>query len=212
VGARVLDVGCGTGRVAHALAERGARVWGVDASDEMLSVARRRELPGGGFKRGQAERLPFKDGWFDAAVLRQVVHLVERPRTFAELGRVLRPGGRAVIATFDRAHFEGYWLGNLFPSVDRIDRGRFPTLDELEVELRGAGFGAPAVTRLTQPASLSRDEALERIRGRYISTLHLLDPEEYDRGLARAEQELPERVEYELDWLVLAAANGPAPR
>src|SRR3954454_9031691 len=75
---RALDVGCGTGRFAHALAERGVRVWGVDASAEMLAQARAKALPGGGFKQASAEQLPFKDAWFDAATLRQSVHLVER--------------------------------------------------------------------------------------------------------------------------------------
>ena len=61
LGRRVLDVGCGTGRFAHELSGRGARVWGVDPSDEMLAEARARgPLAGGGFKRARAERLPFR--------------------------------------------------------------------------------------------------------------------------------------------------------
>src|SRR5438093_10529475 len=71
---RVLDVGCGTGRLAAALAARGARVWGVDASPEMLAVARERVPRGVGLKLGSAEALPFADGWFERAVLRVVVH------------------------------------------------------------------------------------------------------------------------------------------
>src|SRR5262245_19418501 len=71
-GARVLEVGCGTGRLADALAERAlARVWAVDASAEM--VARAKEL-GVNARVARAEALPFTRGWFDAAVMRMSLH------------------------------------------------------------------------------------------------------------------------------------------
>jgi ubiquinone/menaquinone biosynthesis C-methylase UbiE len=106
-GRRVLDVGCGTGRLSLALTERGAKVWGVDTSAEMLEQARAAAGRRVGLKRGSAEELPFKDGWFDRAVLRLVVHLVDRGRALPELARVLAPGGRAVVATFQPRHFDG---------------------------------------------------------------------------------------------------------
>jgi SAM-dependent methyltransferase len=207
LGRRVLDLGCGTGTLAAALAERGAKVWGVDPSEEMLTEARRRGRAGPGlaFKLGAAEALPFKDGWFERAVSRLVLHLVDRPAAFRELARVLAPGGRFVAATFDPAHFEGYWLNELFPSLEAIDRVRFPTAADLAAELEGAGFEDVRVRSLTQRARVTREEALERIRGRYISTLRLLDEGEYGAGLARAEQELSGAFEYSVDWLIASA-------
>jgi ubiquinone/menaquinone biosynthesis C-methylase UbiE len=204
-GRRVLDVGCGTGSLAGALAERGARVWGVDPSEEMLAVARSRLGRRVGLKLGRAEALPFKDGWFERAVLRLVVHLVDRARALPELARVLSPGGRLVIATFDRSHFEGFWLNRFFPSVERIDRGRFPDPGVLAEELEQAGFRAPRVERLQQRNALQRAEALARIRGRFISTLQLVPPEELAAGAERAEAELPEVVSVELHWAVVTA-------
>ena len=56
-----------------------------------------------------------------------------------------------------------------------------------------------------QQAFASREEALEKIRGRYISTLRLIPDEEHAEGLAHAERELPERIEYALEWLVAVA-------
>ena len=86
-GRRVLDVGCGTGRLSVALVERAhAKVWGVDASREMLAVAKEK-APGVAFKQAQAESLPFKDGWFERAVLWLVLHLVDRPAALAEARR-----------------------------------------------------------------------------------------------------------------------------
>ncbi|MGI8421377.1 MAG: hypothetical protein ACR2MU_03815, partial [Gaiellaceae bacterium] len=125
----------------------------------------------------------------------------DRPRGYAELRRVVASGGRAVIATFDPTHFEGYWLNELFPSLEAIDRARFPAAAELETGLAAAGF-EPRLIRLDHPAEVTRDEALERIRNRYISTLELLEEDEYLAGLERAEAELPERIAYEVRWLV----------
>ncbi|MGH3036875.1 MAG: methyltransferase domain-containing protein [Gaiellaceae bacterium] len=204
-GRRVLDVGCGTGRLAAALAERGVRVWGVDPSAEMLAQARAGAGKGVGFKQGRAEALPFKDRWFERAVLRLVIHLVDRPRALPELARVLAPGGRAAIATFVPEHFEGYWLTAVFPQIAAIDRARFPEPATLAAELADAGFEPVRTRALTQRIRLSRDEALERIRGRYISTLRLLDEETVAAGLARAERELPGQIESILEWAVIAA-------
>jgi SAM-dependent methyltransferase len=205
-GRRVLEVGCGTGRFLAALAGR-AKAWGVDPSAEMLEVARGR-VQGAGLKLGSGEELPFKDGWFERAAMWLVVHLVDRPRAFAELHRVLAPGGRLAIATFDPTHFDEFWLNELFPSFEEIDRARFPTAEQLEAELRAAGFGEVRLTRLGQETSVTRETALARIRGKHISTFDLLDDDEFAAGLARAERELPERVDYRFEWL-LASASRP---
>ncbi len=205
LGRRVLDVGCGTGVLAAALAERGSRVWGVDASEEMLVQAATRAGRGVAFKQGVAEDLPFKDRWFERLVFRLVVHVVDRQRAFAEARRVLAADGRVVIVTFDPAHFDHDWLNDLFPEVQEIDRVRFPGEQELAAELSAAGFASPYVTRISQVGHLTRDEAMERIRGRFISTLALLDDDAYEAGLSRAERELPELIESSLEWLVITA-------
>lgn len=203
-GGRVLDVGCGTGQLVAALAERSVRAWGVDVSLEMLQVARAK-LPRGAFKAAPAERLPFKDGWFDRVVFTLVVHLVDRPAAFAEARRVLAPGGRIVIATFEPGHFGRYYLNRYFPSVAAIDEARFPDAERLRDELGAAGFSAPRIVPLHQEATADRDSILNRIRSRHISTLQLLDEAEYTCGLARAERELPGTVRYTTDYLIVVS-------
>jgi SAM-dependent methyltransferase len=205
-GRRVLEVGCGTGLFAAALSDRAAaKVWAVDASPEMLAVARA-QAPRVAFRQASAEQLPFKPAAFERAVARLVVHVLDRPRAFAELRRVLRPDGRLVIASFDPAHVRGYWLNRFFPSILTIDLARFPAVETLDRELREAGFAAVRPIHQHQRATIDRATALERIRGRSISTFDLIDESEIEAGLKRVEAELPAEVEYALEWLVVVAS------
>ena len=175
---------------------------GVDASPERDEQARAR---GVNAKVARAEALPFKEGWFDRALAVLVIHVVDRPRAFAELRRVLADDGRLAIATFDHRHFDDYYLNPYFPSLAAIDRARFPTREELGAELRTTGF-EPEFTEVTLETPLTRERILERIRGRFISTLQLIDDEELADGLRRAERELPEQVDARQHMLVVRAA------
>jgi ubiquinone/menaquinone biosynthesis C-methylase UbiE len=209
-GRRVLEVGAGTGRLTTALAERAlAQVWAVDPSPEMLAVARQKAPRRVAFKQARAEALPFKDGWFERAVAMLVVHVLDRPCAFAELRRVLAEDGRLAIATFDPAHIHGYWLNEYFPSIAEIDLARFAPAEVLAGELRAAGFATARMLRLHQRATIDRETALERIRGRHISTFDLIDETEIEVGLNRATKELPDQVEYRTEWLVVVAFCSP---
>lgn len=106
-GQRVLDVATGTGLVAFALARRGCEVIGLDQSDDMLAVARKHlaERPGlerrVTFVRGEAERLPFDDGEFDALTFTYLLRYVDdREATMRELARVVKPSGRIGMVEF----------------------------------------------------------------------------------------------------------------
>jgi SAM-dependent methyltransferase len=202
-GQRVLEVACGTGRLAAALTEREhARVWAVDASREMVDRARGL---GVNARVARAESLPFKAGWFDRAVTRMAVHLLDRPRAFPEVARVLAPGGRLVVATAEPQAAAGSWFTRFFPSVPALERSRFPDEAALRAELANAGFTVTASEEREIRKTISRDRALGVIRGKAYSTFDLLPPDEYDAGLARAEAELPDAVDYTYRWLVVAA-------
>lgn len=99
---RALDVGCGTGLSAVALAALAERVYAVDAAREMISLAP--PAPRVGYVVAAAERLPFGAGVFDLLTLSQVFHWLDRGRFLAEARRVL--GARGWLAVYDN-YFSG---------------------------------------------------------------------------------------------------------
>lgn len=99
-GARALDVGCGFGRWTRWLAQHGAEAVGVDPTEPMLEAARRASEPSIEFRRMSATALDFPDASFDLVTCITVVqHLEpgEQEAAIAEMARVLRPGGEAVV-------------------------------------------------------------------------------------------------------------------
>lgn len=90
----VLDVATGTGLVAAELLRRGFRVTGLDQSEEMLAVARRRLGTRVELVQASAESMPFPDASFDHLTVTYLLRYVDDPgATLAELARVVRPGG-----------------------------------------------------------------------------------------------------------------------
>lgn len=107
VGERILDVGSGPGYLVASLAEvvgPDGAVHGLDPSPSMNALARTRtaDRPWVYVDEGDAAALPYPDAWFDAAVSTQVYEYVaDVPAALAELRRVLRPGGRALVLDTD---------------------------------------------------------------------------------------------------------------
>jgi SAM-dependent methyltransferase len=100
-GSRVVDVGCGAGRAVAELGERGVQALGVDPSERMIAVARRR-WPDGDFRIAGAYELPLSDASVDGYRADKVFHeLTEPARALGEALRVLRPGGRIVLVGQD---------------------------------------------------------------------------------------------------------------
>lgn len=108
--ATVLDMGCGTGSLAALLTEAGHHVRGLDASAEMLRLARRK-TPGTAFVRGDAARPPFAPGCADVVLCRHVLWAVPDPATTLERWTaLLRPGYRRDVEVQTLTD-EAYWGG-----------------------------------------------------------------------------------------------------
>jgi SAM-dependent methyltransferase len=99
-GTRLLEVGCGAGLAALLAAQRGAQVAAVDASENMLAVARER-LPQADIRQADLESLPFPDNGFDAVTaINSVFYAADMAAAARELARVAAPGGRVVVTAW----------------------------------------------------------------------------------------------------------------
>ena len=106
-GARALDLCCGTGDIAAALARCGAETTGLDFSAEMLAVAARRNLKSAisnlNFIQGDAQALPFSENSFDIVTVGYGLrNLTSWERGLAEMHRVARPGARLIVLDFGK--------------------------------------------------------------------------------------------------------------
>jgi len=96
----LLDLCCGQGNLSAAAHDSGFRVTGLDFSREMLAHAHER-APDVVFIVGDAQEMPFDDGAFDAVTCGfGLMHVPDQPKALAEVARVLRPGGRFVMASW----------------------------------------------------------------------------------------------------------------
>jgi SAM-dependent methyltransferase len=164
--APIADLGCGPGHVAAWLEGNGVRAVGVDLSAEMVGIGRR-EYPGVEFRDGDLLDLPAADGEFGAVVaLYSVIHLepAELPRAFEEMSRVLRPGGRALVAFHigDEVRHMDEWWGH---DVD-VDFHFFETADVVTA-MEGAGFLIDARLERT-----NHPEEVETRRGYLLARRH----------------------------------------
>ena len=99
-GQRILDVGCGSGPISAALRDRGATVAGFDSSTKMVELARKRLGPDADLRIANlGQPLPYPDGAFNDVIAALVLHyLRDWTAPLAELRRILKPGGRLIVA------------------------------------------------------------------------------------------------------------------
>jgi SAM-dependent methyltransferase len=187
--ARVLDLGCGTGNVSRGLLELlHADTIGLDISRPMLSVARDKSLEVICVD-ASCSRLPFRDGSFDAIIGAFVIHQIDNlDHLFVECYRILR-NGVLVLFTSSHRQIENIHpvIRRFFPGLIDIDKARFPDIPEVERLLEKTGF-TDIKHEETRVRNTPIDKKfLERVKGKYISTYHLLPQKEFEAGVAGLE-------------------------
>lgn len=172
----VLDVGTGTGRLLGALAARGWTVHGVDLAPRMVELAGAR-IPEAAARLtvARAEKLPFADGAFDAGAMVGVLEYTVVDAALAELARVLREGGRAVVGVHSCRAPHTIWRDDVVARAGRVVRriaqpgrpgrpGRAPRpavgLDGVIRGLAGAGL---AVERIVPVGAQVLLDPLDRL-------------------------------------------------
>jgi SAM-dependent methyltransferase len=102
LGTQYLDAGCGAGMATQIAAGLGARVFGLDAAEPLLEIARRR-VPAGDYRLGELEQLPFADATFDLVTGFNSFQYAADPKSaLGEARRVAKPGAPVVIMTWGR--------------------------------------------------------------------------------------------------------------
>jgi SAM-dependent methyltransferase len=168
-GTRVLDVACGSGEFCRLALDRGAEASGIDASEAMVAIARRR-APGADLRVGPMERLPWEDGSFDVVTgFNAFQFAADLAGALAEARRVARRGGRVAVCNWGRREDNELFavmaaLRPLQPPVDRPSPDP-PPLGEpgvLESLAREAGLEPEQAGEVDVPLEAPDGDALAR--------------------------------------------------
>lgn len=187
-GMRVLDVGCGPGRHAYALAARGIVVHGIDVSRRFIDLARASAPARATFERLDARHLPF-DAEFDAAIClcQGAFGLMTTDQhdetVLAGIARALRPGGRLALSAFSSYFVMRHWEGAEFDADAGVNHERTEIRDEAGQPVEASlwtGCYTPRELRLLAAAhGLSVDSISSVEPGAYTNASPTADTPEF---------------------------------
>lgn len=197
----VIDIGCGTGALLARLPEH-ERI-GIDIDPLMLSAARQ-HIPDVPLLAGSATSPPSGLPLADLVVMRLVLHLTDSVEAaVSSAARMLTPGGHLVIETLDPGQVGRSWLG-VVDGYDGLERQRLPDETRLRAAATAAGLSVLDVECVHEHEHIEREEAIERLRRRSYSTLHLLPDVAIERAVQRL-QASDEPLDSSRAWLTVWA-------
>ena len=182
----IMDLGCGTGRFVEGLSDHfKARVYGIDPSRKMLTVARQSlTSPLVRFIRGSAESIPLDDKVADLVFLSMVYHHIQdRSEAIREFKRILRMDGFLCIRTSTRESMDSYrWLG-FFPKARQIELSRTSSRRGITDFLQDNGFDLKGHTVVHHLFAENFHHYFEKISLRGLSSLQAIRDDEFKEGL-----------------------------
>ena len=187
-GAKLLDLGCGTGRFALPLTLRlGFEVTGVDSSAEMIEVAHAKD-------KNQlvewvvedAAKLSLPDDSFDIVFISFLFHHVDSPLdVMKQCARVLKPNGTIFIRHCTMDQIRDDVEHTFFPETIEIDEARMLTLEQMEGWLEESGFSDIKSQEINQQTHLDAYERLSGVKVKCNSVLTMISEEAFENGLKR---------------------------
>jgi ubiquinone/menaquinone biosynthesis C-methylase UbiE len=182
--AKVIDIGCGTGRYALLLdAATEAQIFATDLSMEMLEKGRHEDHAHHvSWFRCDACEMPFADESFDAALLFLVLHLVRDLKTaLQEAHRILRPGGYCLIFAHSYSQLDRQTIFRFFPEARKLNKRRMLSLAKLQRLVQEIGFHHVRTEEFAETATYTRDAFLEKVRSKPNTSLRSMTDDDFRR-------------------------------
>lgn len=198
-GTNVLDFGCGTGNFTCALKQiTNANMYGVEPADEMRQRAINKSTDVV-FKKGNHEKIPFRDNFFDFIYMTDVIHHIpDIGVMFKELNRVLKQGGSLCIVTESHKQIESRFWVKYFPTIVEVEKKRYPDIPEIIECASNNGFmiSMRDVTDIDYKHVISQ-KFLILVENKGYSMFHLISENDYECGLADLRNDYNKQIEIE---------------
>jgi len=185
-GARVLDLGCGTGRFSIPLVTKlHLHVTGADFSEEMLEKAREKDTAGlVQWNLEDAQCLTYPDSSFDVVFMSHLLHHVDSPhRVLGKCHRVLTATGVILIRYGAIEQIRDDVEHTFFPEVLAIDEARTPSVETVEKWLTDAGFNDIVSEEITQQTFDTTTAHLDMAQLKGTSVLTMISQEAFEKGI-----------------------------
>lgn len=190
-GARLLDLGCGTGRFSIPLAAKlRFSVTGADFSKEMLDKAREKDTAKlVKWDQQDAQNLTYPDSSFDIVFMSHLLHHCDDPdKVIRGCRRVLKAAGVVLVRHGCIEQIRNDAEHTFFPETLTVDKARIFSLPRMESCLKAAGFSNITSEEIIQQTFPSGTNHLERVRLKNTSTLTLIPQDAFERGVQKLEE------------------------
>jgi SAM-dependent methyltransferase len=192
-GARLLDLGCGTGRFSIPIAEKlRYSVTGADSSPDMLDIARQKDRNRiVNWEVRDAQYLTYPDASFDVIFMSHLLHHCDNPRkVIDDCWRILDERGAILIRHGAIEQIRDDVEHTFFPETLAIDEARVFTVKKLENYLKDTGFSGVVSEEVTQQTYATSTDRLKAVTVKSTSVLTMIPPDAFAKGISRFQKHI----------------------